>query len=170
MTRAVLYGYRMVNGVIEIDDAEADVVKSIYADRLSGIGVYAIGKKLYDWHVPFFWTTRDKAIKKASAILYKDAYCGNKGYPAIVSREDFDKVATMKTESIRWKAGALQEADVYTPITALNTSYEPDRKVTSFQTQIEGELATPTQDSTAIRSMILTLASMKYDCIRTEEV
>ncbi len=158
-----------MNGVIEIEDAEADVVKSIYADRLSGIGVYAIGKKLYEQHVPFFWTTRDKAIKKASAILYKDAYCGNKGYPAIVSREDFDMVAAMKTEPIRWKAGIPKENDVYAPITSLNTSYEPNESVAAYGETIKTELATPTQDSTAIRSMILKLCSMKYDCIRTEE-
>ena len=168
MTRAVLYGYRMVNGVIEIDDAEAEVVKRIYADRLSGIGVYAIGKKLYEQHIPFFCTTRDKAIKKASAILYKDAYCGNKGYPAIVSREDFDRVAAMKAAPFR-KTAPNPCDDVYTPIKALNTSYEPNRNVTTFQEQIEHELAAPTKDSTAIRSMILKLCSMKYDCIRTED-
>ena len=169
MTRAVLYGYRMVNGVIEIDNAEAEVVKRIYADRLSGIGVYAIGKKLYDQHIPFFWTTRDKAIKKASAILYKDAYCGNKGYPAIVSREDFDRVAAMKAAPFR-KTAPNPCDDAYTPITSLTTSYEPNRNVTSFQEQIEHELTTPTQDSTEIRNMILKLCSMKYECIKTEEV
>ena len=155
----------MVNGVIEIDEAEAEVIKGIYSDRLSGIGVYAIGKKLYEQHIPFFWTTRDKAIKKASAILYKDVYCGEKGYPAIVSRADFNKVAAMKSEPLL-KISVRQESDVYTPVTALNTSYEPSESISACEEQIKTELTTPTQDSTAIRSMILKLCSMKYDCIK----
>ena len=65
-TRAYPYGYEMVNGVIVINTAEAEVVKQIYSDRLSGIGVYAIGKKLYEMQIPFFSEERDKAIKKAA--------------------------------------------------------------------------------------------------------
>ena len=64
-TRAYPYGYEMINGVIVINTAEAEVVKQIYSDRLSGIGVYAIGKKLYEMQIPFFSEERDKAIKKA---------------------------------------------------------------------------------------------------------
>ncbi len=168
MTRAVLYGYRMVNGVIQIEPSEAAVVRKIYADRLSGFGVYAIGKGLYEQRVPYFNIERDKAIKKASAILYKDVYCGNKGYPAIVNKSDFDKAAAMRAEPVR-KSNQPQEKDVYTPITTLKTVYEPTAEISAHAEQIEAELETPTQDSTAIREMILKLAAMKYDCIRTEE-
>jgi hypothetical protein len=158
----------MVNGVIVIEPSEAEIVRKIYADRLSGIGVYAIGKGLYEQRVPYFSTERDKAIKKASAILYKDVYCGNKGYPAIVSRSDFDRAAAMKSEPLR-KSSQLQEKDVYTPITTLKTSYAPTAEITAHAERIEAELETLTQDSTAIREMILKLATMKYECIRTEE-
>lgn len=96
-TRLIPYGYKMENGVLLVNEEEAEQVRRIFAMRISGTGVYAIGKMLYEEQIPFFTDTRDKAIKKASAILYKPIYTGAKGYPAIVDKETFD------TESMRAK-------------------------------------------------------------------
>ena len=68
-TRAVIYGYKMENGIIIINEGEAEIVGRIYSERLSGIGVYAIGKRLYEEQIPFFEDSRDKSMKKASAIM-----------------------------------------------------------------------------------------------------
>ena len=94
-TRLIPYGYKMENGVLLVNDEEAVQIRRIFEMRVSGTGVYAIGKMLFEEQIPFFTDTRDKAIKKASAILYKPIYAGAKGYPAIVDKDTFDKVQTM---------------------------------------------------------------------------
>ena len=77
-TRNLPYGYTMEMGIIKADETEAKYVRMIFDLRMDGMGVYAIGKMLYDNKIPFFDDTRDKAIKKASAILYKPIYAGDK--------------------------------------------------------------------------------------------
>ena len=86
-TRLIPYGYKMENGVLLVNKEESKQVRRIFEMRINGTGVYAIGKTLYEEQIPFFSDTRDKAIKKASAILYKPIYTGAKGYPAIVDKE-----------------------------------------------------------------------------------
>ena len=100
-TRLIPYGYKMENGVLLVNDEEAEQVRRIFEMRVNDMGVYAIGKMLYEKQIPFFSDTRDKAIKKASAILYKQIYTGAKGYPAIVDKETFDKVQAMKPQAFR---------------------------------------------------------------------
>ena len=95
-TRLIPYGYKMENGVLLVNDEEAVQIRRIFEMRISGMGVYAIGKMLYEKQIPFFSDTRDKAIKKASAILYKQIYTGAKGYPAIVDKETFRDLTHVK--------------------------------------------------------------------------
>ena len=47
-SRAIPYGYKMVNGIVTVNEEEANIVLKIFADRLEGVGVYAIGKALYE--------------------------------------------------------------------------------------------------------------------------
>ena len=100
-TRLIPYGYKMENGVLLVNEEEAEQVRRIFEMRVNDMGVYAIGKMLYEEQIPFFSDTRDKAIKKASAILYKPIYTGAKGYPAIIDKDTFDKVQTMKPQAFR---------------------------------------------------------------------
>ena len=169
--RYVLYGYQMVNGVIVVNEEEAKIVQRIYAERLSGIGVYAIGKALYEEQIPFFSDSRDKSVKKASAILYKSIYAGEGRYPAIVSKEEFDKAQAMKPAAFRKKTTVLdKKEDVPHDITDLKTEYHPNETIKNLEHQVQVELQHPTQDSATVRAMILRLAAEKYDCIKTEEV
>lgn len=163
-SRAVLYGYRMEKGEFIPDETEAEIVKKIYADRLSGIGVYAIGKALFELQTPYFSDTRDKALKKVSGILYNPKYAGEGRYPAIVSREDFEKVQEMKPAAFR-KPKADETPEEPVKITDLDTDYCPDESVQSLETKVHEELENHTLDSKAVRTMILDLAAKKYTCI-----
>ena len=60
--RNLPYGYKMEKGIVLINEQEAEYVRRIFDMRVSGIGVYAIGKMLYEEQIPFFDETRDKAI------------------------------------------------------------------------------------------------------------
>ena len=46
-----MLGYRLVNGKMTIVPEEAEIVRQIYADYLSGMGIQSISKKLRDNHV-----------------------------------------------------------------------------------------------------------------------
>ena len=163
-TRLIPYGYKMENGVLLVNDEEAEQVRRIFEMRVNDMGVYAIGKMLYEEQIPFFSDTRDKAIKKASAILYKPIYTGAKGYPAIIDKDTFDKVQTMKPQAFRKPKNeetAKTENEEYVFIANEETE--------TMRAKIEQMITDRTVDGTAVREMIFALAAQNYSCIRRKE-
>ena len=163
-TRLIPYGYKMENGVLLVNEEEAEQVKRIFEMRVNGAGVYAIGKMLYEKQIPFFSDTRDKAIKKASAILYKPIYTGAKGYPAIVNKETFDKIQKMKPQAFRKPKNeetAKTENEEYVFIANEETE--------TMRAKIEQMITNRTVDGTAVRELIFALAAQNYSCIRRKE-
>ena len=163
-TRLIPYGYKMENGVLLVNDEEAEQVRRIFEMRVNDMGVYAIGKMLYEEQIPFFSDTRDKAIKKASAILYKPIYTGAKGYPAIVDKDTFDKVQAMKPQAFRKPKNeetAKTENEEYVFIANEETE--------TMRAKIEQMITERTVDGTAVREMIFALAAQNYSCIRRKD-
>ena len=163
-TRLIPYGYKMENGVLLVNEEEAEQVRRIFEMRVNDMGVYAIGKMLYEEQIPFFSDTRDKAIKKASAILYKPIYTGAKGYPAIVDKETFDKIQKMKPQAFRKPKNeetAKTENEEYVFIANEETE--------TMRAKIEQMITDRTVDGTAVREMIFALAAQNYSCIRRKD-
>ena len=163
-TRLIPYGYKMENGVLLVNEEEAEQVRRIFEMRVNDMGVYAIGKMLYEKQIPFFSDTRDKAIKKASAILYKPIYTGAKGYPAIVDKDTFDKVQAMKPQAFRKPKNeetAKTENEEYVFIANEETE--------TMRAKIEQMITERTVDGTAVREMIFALAAQNYSCIRRKD-
>ena len=163
-TRLIPYGYKMENGVLLVNEEEAEQVRRIFEMRVNDMGVYAIGKMLYEEQIPFFTDTRDKAIKKASAILYKPIYTGAKGYPAIVDKDTFDKVQAMKPQAFRKPKNeetAKTENEEYVFIANEETE--------TIRAKIEQMITDRTVDGTAVREMIFALAAQNYSCIRRKD-
>ena len=163
-TRLIPYGYKMENGVLLVNEEEAEQVKRIFEMRVNGAGVYAIGKMLYEEQIPFFSDTRDKAIKKASAILYKPIYTGAKGYPAIIDKDTFDKVQTMKPQAFR-KPKNEEVAEFETEEYQFIANEETEKT----RAKIEQMITDRTVDGTAVREMIFALAAQNYSCIRRKD-
>lgn len=162
--RRIPYGYKMKKGIISVNETEAEQVRRIFEMRLNGTGVYAIGKMLYEEQIPFFSDTRDKAIKKASAILYKPIYTGAKGYPAIVDKETFDKVQAMKPQAFR-KPKNEEVAEIETEEYQFIANEETEKT----RAKIEQMITDRTVDGTAVREMIFALAAQNYSCIHRKE-
>ena len=163
-TRLIPYGYKMENGVLLVNEKEAEQVRRIFEMRVNDMGVYAIGKMLYEEQIPFFSDTRDKAIKKASAILYKPIYTGAKGYPAIVNKETFDKIQKMKPQAFRKPKNeetAKTENEEYVFIANEETE--------TMRAKIEQMITDRTVDGTAVRELIFALAAQNYSCIRRKD-
>ena len=163
-TRLIPYGYKMENGVLLVNDEETVQIRRIFEMRISGMGVYAIGKMLYEEQIPFFSDTRDKAIKKASAILYKPIYTGAKGYPAIVDKDTFDKVQAMKPQAFR-KPKNEEVAEIETE----EYQFIANEETETMRAKIEQMITDRTVDGTAVREMIFALAAQNYSCIRRKD-
>lgn len=116
------YGYRNENGKMVIDTEEAEVVKQMFKDYLSGKGFYVIAKELNERNIPskkaakWYSTTVNEILsneKYTGDVLFQKTYTDgefnrhkNKGdkdrfllknhHKAIISHEDFEKVQKLK--------------------------------------------------------------------------
>ena len=163
-TRCFPYGYKMEKGRIVVDEEEAAQIHRIFEMRLDGVGVYAIGKMLYEERVPFFDETRDKSIKKVSAILYKPIYAGANGYPAIIDKETFDKVQVLKTSPFRQPRTVeikKEEPEEY-EMKKTNDMEKMERNIIEMINEHKS-------DGSQVREMIIEYIKEKYDNITRED-
>ena len=70
-----MFGYRMIDGQLQIVEEEADIVRRIYSDYLSGMGKQQIARRLNDENI----LNRDRVWKESSinVILNNEKYTGN---------------------------------------------------------------------------------------------
>ena len=70
-----VFGYDLVDGQLEINTQEAETVRMIFADYLSGMGKNAIVKKLRDQGIPTM-TNRNLQVNTIHTILRDEKYTG----------------------------------------------------------------------------------------------
>ena len=87
----MLYGYKIENGEVIIDEESADIVRRIFNDRINGITGPKIGAALYAEKIPHFSDSEKKSGDKVMSILRNERYFGEYGYPPIVSKETFQQ-------------------------------------------------------------------------------
>ena len=106
--RTVLYGYRKNYLSYNIIPEEADVVRKIFCEYISGRTMKEIADDLTRNHVLYY---EDKYIWTKNAvfrIIENEHYAGDLEYPSIISRVDYDKANSIKTDK-----GGKRETDTY---------------------------------------------------------
>lgn len=107
MQRHMPIGYKLVDGKIQLDEAEA-VVKRIFSDYLSGASTFALAKQLTKMGFP-------NANNKASwnhgsigKILENVKYLGDEFYPPMIAAEVFEQVQRRRQERCKQLGRSLQ--------------------------------------------------------------
>lgn len=106
--RTVLYGYRKNYLSYNMIPEEADVVRKIFREYISGKTMKEIADDLTRNHVLYY---EDKYIWTKNAvcrIIENEHYAGDLEYPSIISQADYDAANAMKTDK-----GGKREADTY---------------------------------------------------------
>jgi len=113
--RMILYGYRKEFVNYFIDESEAAIVREVFDRYISGETLLQIANNLSERKVVYYkdkcsWTKN--AVKR---ILDNSHYCGDMEYPAIITKEIFEKarekrlsksgVREKDTEDIAWLKG-----------------------------------------------------------------
>lgn len=88
--RYLLYGYRIQNGLITPDTAQAEYVRQIYQLYLAGNSLQEIAKHLQANSIPYSDETGWNK-NTVHRIVKNPAYCGKDRYPPIVEYTLFQK-------------------------------------------------------------------------------
>ncbi len=111
-----IFGYHIEKGIIEIDPVQAEIIRCIFTDYISGMGCSLIAKKLYVSEAPTLrggiWNS-----ERVAAIIKNEKYTGN----ALLQKK---YVADHLTKSLVWNKGALPKyyvENTHPPIIDLET-------------------------------------------------
>ncbi len=162
------YGYQMKDGILEICEPEAGIIRNIFQNRAEGKSNYAMAKELYDAQTEYFSDSIKKASCKISSILYDERYVGAENYPAIIDEDLFQKVQNLKGEQYckptRTKA-VSKSSETLTELIPELTTYIPNTAIFEKEAALKKMLKENIEDTESIRQFILDLASEKYNCI-----
>ena len=119
MQRHMPMGYKMVNGVVELHEEQAAVVRTIFADYIAGKSMIAIAKDLKDGGV----LNANKKINwnhgSVGKILQNVRYQGDGLYPILIDEESFNK-AQERRMKVEKKLGRTQQVNAMRNKTAFS--------------------------------------------------
>ena len=110
--RTILYGYGKNHLLFYIIPEEADTVRMIFREYISGRTMKSIADELTSKGVEYYQGKTTWTKNAICRILENEHYVGDLEYPAIITREDFDTANAMKSGK-----GGKREVD--TPEVAL---------------------------------------------------
>lgn len=91
--RYLPFGYRIVKGVLTIDETEAEAIRHIYADYLSGQSYQSIAAKMSAGAVPYKADSPVWNKHMIKRILENPRYTGEKGFPALIEPDCYHAIS-----------------------------------------------------------------------------
>ena len=101
MNRKILYGYQIQNGELIIHPLEAEGVKRIFSLYLAGMAQDQIADALNADGLCYSAESPAWRRNRIAQALQNSRYMGEKGHPAIIDRETFHTVQTMRAKRMR---------------------------------------------------------------------
>lgn len=95
------YGYKMNNGQIVIQSTSASVIRTVFSKKLELTTNRAIARYLNEQKL-FKPSGTNWYHHDIGRILKNQRYCGEYGYPKIVSRKVFEEVQTLGIQKIKY--------------------------------------------------------------------
>lgn len=108
MQRHMPMGYKMINGQIEINEEQANIVKSIFADYVKGKSLKSIATELTDRSVLNANKKPNWNHGSVGKILQNVKYQGDEFYPRLIDEVTFKKALDLRTAT-EVKLGRTQQ-------------------------------------------------------------
>lgn len=161
--RNIPFGYCMVNGEYALNASEAEAVRTIFAEYISGKSLKAIASEM---QIPY---NTGKALwnkNMVCRVLENRKYIGENGYPQIITAEDFEKAAQIK-QSRRTNSFMAKKYDNIADNEPLqiHTAYKPIAEIERMTSQINRLLETESADKDTISELIIKCAQLRYSAI-----
>lgn len=159
--RNIPFGYCMVNGKYALNVPEAEAVRKVFEDYIGGKSLKTIAEET---KIPY---NSGKTIwnkNMVCRVLENTKYIGENGYPKIISNEDFETAAQIKSERNTYRKPATQN-ELRQPEIVI-TDYEPTEKIQRMTNEINRLLNSENHDKNTIEELIIRCAQLKYMAIK----
>lgn len=101
--RTILYGYKYENGMIVVDSINADIVKEVYLQYISGHSLLQISDLLNKLHVEYRPGVIGWNKARVKRIIDDERYVGNEDYPQIIDNDVAQKANELKESKNKQK-------------------------------------------------------------------
>ncbi len=158
--RNIPFGYCVINGKYAINENEAEAVKKIFVDYIGGKSLKTIAAEM---QIPY---NSGKAVwnkNMVCRVLENLKYLGENGYPQIVTAEEFNQAARIKSERNTYRKPAQQIESQEPKLTA--TEYEPTEEIEQMTNEINRLLDSENPDKNTVEELIIKCAQLKYKAI-----
>ena len=159
--RSIPFGYCMVNGKYALNASEAEAVRKIFADYISGKSLKTIAAEM---QIPY---NTGKAVwnkNMVCRVIENTKYIGEDGFPKIISDEDFIRAAEIKAERNTYRKPALQDEPQQAEISI--TEYQPTEEIQRMTNEINRQLDSENPDKEKVEALIIMCAQLKYTTIK----
>ncbi len=158
--RSIPFGYCMVNGKYALNALEAEAVRKIFADYLGGKSLKTIAAEMT---IPYIMGNSAWNKNMVCRVLENRKYIGENGYPQIITLEDFEQAARIKTERNTYRKPVTQDEPQRTEIQI--TEYQPTEEIQRMTNEINRLLDSENPDKEKIEALIIKCAQLKYTVI-----
>lgn len=159
--RIIPFGYCVINGKYAINIHESEVVKKIFSNYIKGKSLKTIAAEM---QIPY---NANKAVwnkNMVSRVLKNRKYIGENSYPKIVTEEEFEQAAQIRTERTTYHKPVLQ-TNQQSIKAVMVTEYEPSDEIQQMTNEINRLLNSENSDKENIEELIIKCAQLKYSAI-----
>lgn len=162
--RNIPFGYCVINGKYAINENEAEAVRKIFADYIAGKSLKAIAAEM---QIPYNLSKMVWNKNMVCRVLENAKYIGENGFPQIITAEEFNMAAQIKTERCTYRKPALQAESQELKLTA--TEYEPTEEIQRMTNEINRLLDSENPGRNTVEALIIRCAQLKYTTIKEVE-
>ncbi len=155
--RNIPFGYCMVNGKYALNAPEAEAVRKIFADYIGGKSLKTIAAEM---QIPYNNGKNIWNINMVCRVLENKKYLGNDKFPRIVSNDNFENAAQIKSERNTYRKPTPQD-EIRQPEMMI-TNYEPTEEIQRMTKEINRLIDSENPDKEKVEALIIELAQLKY--------
>ncbi len=159
--RNIPFGYCVVNGKYTINESEAVAVQKIFADYISGKSLKTIA---FEMLIPYNMGKTLWNKNMVCRIIENQKYIGENSYPKIITKQDFEEAARIKTERTTYRKPIPQDELPQIKSTAM--LYKQTEEIQRITNEINRLLDSENLNKENIKALILECAQLKYSAIR----
>ena len=159
--RIIPFGYCVINGKYALNIRESEAVQKIFSDYINGKSLKIIAAEM---QIPYNANKTAWNKNMVSRVLENRKYIGENSYPQIVTVEEFEQAAQIRTERTTYHKPALQ-TNPQSIKTVIATEYEPTEEIQRMTNEINRLLDSEIIDKENIESLIIKCAQLKYTAI-----
>ena len=158
--RSIPFGYCMVNGKYALNTLEAETVRKIFSDYISGKSLKTIAAEMT---IPYNMGKSVWNKNMVCRVIENKKYIGESGYPQIITTDDFGQAALIKAERNTYRKPAPQDNPQQIDIAI--TEYEPTDEIQRMINEINRLLDSENPDKEKVEVLIIECAQLKYTMI-----